>query len=178
MMLPFRRFGILLSIAVLLLGCNRGKRSGEAAPLQARVVTRTIQLFYESADLRLVAESRTLPLPESDVAAAPVVVRELLKGSVNKSVPPLFPPGVIVRGTYTLPDGTAVVDLGGQVLVDGWQTGSHAEMMALYSVVQTLTTNFSEIRRVRFVVNGQPADTLAGHVDLRKPLRPLAFLTR
>jgi len=101
------------------------------------------------------------------------VMRELLKGPMNAAVPRLLPADTIVRGAYLLPDGTAFVDLGGPTLTQGWATGSHQELMALYSVVQTVTANFPEAKRVRVLVNGEPGETLGGHVSLTRALTPV-----
>ena len=101
-----------------------------------------------------------------------VVVKELVRLS------PVFPRDSVVRATFLLPDGTAFVDLGGDTLKNGWGTGSHEELMAVYSIVSTVTTNFPEAKRVRILVNGAQADTLAGHVSLRHSLTPLPSLVR
>lgn len=123
----------------------------------------------------LVPEMRTVSLPENDAAALALVIRELLKGSANASVARSFPPDTVLRAAYLLPDGNAIVDLGGQTLTS-WNTGSHQEMIAAYSVVETVIANFPEVRRVRLLVNGQVVPTLAGHVQLDKPLYPMKFL--
>ncbi|HWS70645.1 MAG TPA: GerMN domain-containing protein, partial [Thermoanaerobaculia bacterium] len=128
---------------------------------------------FESPDLLLVPETRNLALPASPAGALSVTIRELFKGSVNAAVPRPFPPDTVVRAAYLLPDGTAFVDLGGATLTQGWGTGSHEELMAVYSVVQTVTANFPEAKRVRLLVNGEPAETLAGHIDLARALSPL-----
>ena len=133
---------------------------------------RTVSLYYESPELLLAPERRDLPLPENPAAAIDLVLRELLKGSANAAVPKLLPPDTLLRGAYLLPDGTAFVDLGGPTLSQGWTTGSHQELMAIYSVVQTVTANFPEAKRVRMLVNGEPAETLAGHVSLSRALTP------
>ena len=124
----------------------------------------------------LVPEARTVTLPENDAAALAMVIRELLKGSANASVSRAFPADTVLRAAYLLPDGNAIVDLGGQTLAAGWNTGSHQEMIAAYSVVETVIANFPAVRRVRLLVNGQVVPTLAGHVQLDKPLYPLQFL--
>jgi spore germination protein GerM len=93
-------------------------------------------------------------------------------------VPRIFPPDSVVRATFLLPDGTAFVDLGGPTLTQGWGTGSHEELMAVYSIVSTVTTNFPEVKRVRILVNGEPAETLAGHISLRGSLTPMPSLVR
>ena len=48
--------------------------------------------------------------------------------------------------------------------------------MAIYSIVQTITANFPEAKKVRVLVNGAPAETLAGHIALDKPLTPMTEL--
>ena len=51
--------------------------------------------------------------------------------------------------------------------------------MAVYSVVQTVTANLPQAKRVRILVNDEPAETLAGHVNLSRPLVPSpAFVAR
>ena len=105
-------------------------------------------------------------------------MKELVKGSANAAVPRVFPADSVVRATFLLPDGTAFVDLGGPTLTQGWGTGSHEELMAVYSIVSTVTTNFPEAKRVRILVNGESAETLAGHVSLRGSLVPMSSLVR
>jgi len=103
-------------------------------------------------------------------------VRELVKGSANPSLPPLLPADTVVRSAFLLPDGTAFVDLGGPTLAGGWGTGTHRELMAIYSVVQTVTANFPEAKRVRILINDEPAETLAGHISLARALAPMPSL--
>ncbi len=103
-------------------------------------------------------------------------MRELIKGSVNAGVPRLLPADTVLRGAYLLPDGTAFVDLGGPTLTQGWNTGSHQELMAIYSIVQTVMANFPEAKRVWLLVNGEPAETLAGHISLSKAFTPMPSL--
>jgi len=42
--------------------------------------------------------------------------------------------------------------------------------------VQTMSANFVEVKKVRLLVNGTPAETLAGHIALDKPLTPMRDL--
>ena len=154
------------------------KQNPAAANINAanKVAVRAVRLYYESPEMMLAAETRNIALPESSAAALPVVIRELMKGPTSATVLRLFPADTIVRGAYLLPGGTVVIDLGGPTVTEGWGTGSHTEIMAAYSVVQTVTANFAEARRVRLVINGAPAETLAGHVSLAKSFGPLPGL--
>ena len=171
------RRSLFFTTALLLVvnvACTKQPGQTEETKLETKTVTRTVTLYYESPDMLLAPEQRTLPLPESDNAAMSPVIRELIKGSKNAAVPRLFPADAVVRGVYSLPDGTAIVDLGGPTLTNGWSTGSHTEMMALYSVVHTLTNNFKSVQRVRFLLNGQIVETVGGHIRVERPLRPLS----
>ena len=56
-----------------------------------------------------------------------------------------------------------VIDIGG---------GSTEEMMTVYAIIDSVTLNIAEIRRVGILINGQEIDSLNGHIDLRHPLPP------
>jgi len=165
---------VLIALLIASTGC-RSKQQPLSPNLNVanKVAMRTVSLYYEGQDLLLAPERRDLPLPENPAGALGLVVRELVKGSANSAVPRLLPADTIVRGAYLLPDGTAFVDLGGPTLTQGWATGSHQELMAVYSVVETVTVNFPEVKRVRMLVNGEPAETLGGHVSLSRAFSPV-----
>ena len=61
----------------------------------------------------------------------------------------------------------AVVNLSG-AFADGHPAGIEAEMLTVESICATLRANLPQIREVRFLVNGQPRATLAGHADLTR----------
>lgn len=71
---------------------------------------------------------------------------------------------------------TAPQSAGGQLAVvnlnsafaDHHPSGIEVETLTINSVVGTLFANFPRIEQVRFVVDGQPRDTLAGHADLTR----------
>lgn len=174
------RRGLIVFVAAFLVlaSCRSEKKTVEnAIALANKVSSRTITLFFESPE-GLVPEQRTLPLPESDAAALSLVAKELLKGSANESIPRPLPEDSVIRAAYLLPEGLAVVDVGGPTLAGGWNTGSHGEMIAVYSLVQTIVSNFPSVQRVRILVNGQPEQTLAGHIEIDRSLRPLQALLR
>ena len=170
---PAHGFVALALVGLLFAGgCAKKKETPVNLNAANKVSVRSVRLYYESPQMLLVAEPRRIPLAASSAAALPVVARELMKGPANPPLARLFPEDTVVRGAYLLPGGTAIVDLGGATLVSGWGTGSHQELMSAYSLVQTLTANFEEVRRVRVLINGSPAETLAGHVSLAKSLGP------
>jgi len=172
------RRGVVLALALIVVAGGCGKKESQSAnPTEAnKVAMRAVRVYFEAPNMLLAAEPRNLPLPENPAGAIPLVIREMMKGPASANLARLYPPDTVVRGAYMLPDGTAFVDLGGATLTSGWGTGTHEELMAVYSVVQTVTANFPEAKRVRLLINGEPAETLAGHIWLGKSLHPMSSL--
>jgi hypothetical protein len=162
--------GLLVTMAAV--SCSRSSARSPSLPTSNAVVLRSVSIYFQSTDMLLVPETRRLSLPANDAAAIGPVVRELLRGSANPRLGRSLPPDTILRGAFLLPGGTAIVDLGGPTLVQGWSTGSHEELLAVYSVVQTVASNFEAVKRVRILVNDEPAETLAGHISLDRALGP------
>lgn len=170
-----KRFAVgALALLVVGSACSPKKETPANLNVANKVSVRPVHLYFETKNMLLSSETRNIAIPENPAAALPVVVRELMKGPAsNSQLGRLFPEDVVVRGAYLLPGGTVIVDLGGNTLTQGWGTGSHQELMALYSLSHTLAANFADARRVRVLVNGTPAETLAGHISLAKSIAPL-----
>ncbi len=161
---------VLIVIALAAGGCKKKSVPPSSVDIENKVAVRSVQLFYESPAMTLVSEQRTVSLPENPASALPLILRELLKGPAIATMPRLLPADATLRGAYLLPEGTAIIDLGGPTLTSGWATGSHQELMAIDSIVRTATANVTEIKRVRILVNGAPAETLGGHVSLARSM--------
>ena len=67
--------------------------------------------------------------------------------------------------TFTPKGLLAVVNLHG-AFVDTHPSGVAIENLTIQSIIGTLHANLPEITTVRFLVDGQPRETLAGHADL------------
>ena len=98
------------------------------------------------------------------------VVEELVKGSKSDLAPTLAPE-TRVLDVFVTARGVAYVDLSKEAS-SALPGGSHDELRTVYSVVNSITTNFPAIRRVQILLDDHPAVTLAGHVDLSRPLPP------
>ena len=61
----------------------------------------------------------------------------------------------------------AVINLRGN-FADHHPSSIEAETLTIQSIVGTLFANFPRIEQVRFLVDGQPRDTLSGHADLTR----------
>jgi hypothetical protein len=57
-------------------------------------------------------------------------------------------------------------------LVSGIYPGIEAESLAVYSIVNSITTNIPAVKRVKILIQGQEVDTLEGHADLTEAIVP------
>ena len=127
------------------------------------------QLFYVSPDgMRLVGVEQDVPYAEQPVDQA----REILNAQVAPVGAPLVsavPTGTVLRAVFLTENGQAYVDLSRDV-VAAHPGGSLNEMLTIYTIVHALTFNLPAVTAVQLLVDGKEVDTLAGHVDLRRPL--------
>jgi spore germination protein GerM len=132
----------------------------------ARKITAT--LYYLSDDgMSLVGAQREVPYA-ADVAEQ---ARAIVAGQLA-AAPPLvsvIPGGTKLRQVFVTERGDAFVDLSPDVSANH-PGGALAETLTVYAIVDALTVNLPAILRVQILVDGKEVDTLAGHVDLRRPL--------
>jgi hypothetical protein len=143
-----------------------------AAPLvaPAAVAHITATLFYVAPDGQsLVPTMREVPLAEGPVAQGREILLAQLQGPPEPYVSAI-PAGTTLRGFYVTDRTEAYVDLSREVasLHPG---GSFTELLTVYTIVNAVTTNLPAVERVQILVDGKEAETLAGHVDLRRPLQ-------
>ena len=96
------------------------------------------------------------------------MVEELVKGPSGENRVRTLPETVQIREVFSK-DGTVWVDLGASI-VDEHPGGAWTEVLTVYSIVNTVTENFSEVKLVHIIVDGRERETLAGHVDISVPL--------
>jgi hypothetical protein len=76
----------------------------------------------------------------------------------------------MLRAFYVTDRGDAFVDLSGEAS-SRHPGGSATELLTVYAIVNAITANLPTIQRVQILIEGREADTLSGHVDLRRPLQ-------
>jgi hypothetical protein len=139
-----------------------------AAPAQSTAHI-TATLFYAGADgATLLPIRREVPLAGGVVAQG----RQLL---VAQLAPPpdgqrsVVPSGTQLRAFYVTDRGDAFVDLSPEVTT-AHPGGTLNELLTVYALVNAVTANLPAIQRVQLLVDGKEVDTIAGHVDVRRPL--------
>ena len=139
----------------------------ETAPSGRRI--NVLLFFNESNSTMLTTEDRYVPYRETLRDQAFEVIKEMVKGSSRDLVSTL-PDGTQVRDLFITANGTAYVDFSPE-LAANHVGGSLAEINTVYAIVNTLTLNFPQIKKVQILVDDHAVDTLTGHLDLSHPLR-------
>lgn len=170
---------VLTSILAIVIGWRLGQRRPQ--PQEAEVVAtpeppvptdaaEILQLYFPGAGGRLYAEPREAPADQATESRLALVVEGLLGGPQSNELYPALPEGTTLGWLFLSPDNVAYVDLelGGESPLPAW--GSRREMLAVYSVVNSILVNIPEIRSVVLLRNGQQPSTFAGHLDISQPL--------
>jgi hypothetical protein len=132
-------------------------------PGQPRVKT---ALFWASGaeDGALVPTTVELPLSDDPVLRAKQVLNTLLAGPVDVELRTL-PPDAALLEFYLLPDGTGIADFS-EALATSIPSGIQSEQLAVDSITRTLEADVPQVQRLKILIHGQEAETLAGHLDL------------
>jgi len=170
---------------------DRLLKGEDVAPTTAPAVApaeRATLMVGNDMDGTLVAEEISLPLPKDPGARARLdKLMEIYAGAGATHPVPGVPRAVLqvfllpvaevgagkVRARLAGPAGSgaggllAVVNLAG-AFADGHPSGIQVEALTVESICGTLHANLPQITEVRFLVDGEPRATLAGHADLTR----------
>lgn len=124
------------------------------------------QVFWISAaqPSQLAPVSVLLPLSADPAQRATQLIDDLIANPPTP-VQRTLPAGATLLDFYVLADGTAIADFSDEFSSE-MPSGILSEWMAVSSIAQTLAANVPSIVRLRILVHGHEAETLAGHLDL------------
>ena len=133
---------------------------------------KSITLFFPSEHDSLLHREVREVIPESSLAQqAKRIISELLSGSRRGFLSPI-PPETRLRELYITREGIAYVDFSREIM-DKHLSGSSAEMSTIYSIVNSLSYNLEQIKKVFILIDGGEKKTLGGHIDLTSPFQPI-----
>lgn len=167
LVIPF--LAIALVFGVILWQKYRASREVPPVPqLQQPAGKRTAVLFFVEDGASLVREARELDPCGDAVVCLKNVLEELVNGPVGEFDEAL-PEGTVIN-TVRIDGDLAGVDLN-RAFSEALPSGSSAEMLAVYSIVDTIAVNFPQIARVKLTIEGNEK-ALLRHLDLSDPLVP------
>jgi len=178
-------FALLVSVvsllAVVILSDNTtiSRPVGEAGqPADwASSQTAPVHLYFSDRNQHfLMAEERILKSQQRPEFLARSIVESLIRGP-QKGLMRTLPEGTAVRAVYLIPEGICYVDLEPGV-AENHPGGIKSELLSIYSIVNSLVLNVTEIEAVKILINGDESMTLAGHIDLQIPIKANMLLIR
>jgi len=136
------------------------------APSAPRIKAR---IYYLSDDgLRLRTAEREVPLGADPAAQARSIVDAQIAPPPAGFVSAI-PDGTSLKQVFISDKNVAYVDLSSDI-VKNHPGGSLDEILTVYTIVDAITDNLPAVSSVQILIDGHEVDTLAGHVDLRRPL--------
>jgi germination protein M len=135
-----------------------------------------ILYFSDEDEEYLIGEKKRITKKDRVEEEAKELVAELIRGPKGKLIPTL-PSQTRLLSLRIDEEGLAKVSFSKAFTTDH-PGGSSAEIMTVYSIVNSLTTNFPQIKRVQILVDGKEIESIAGHLSLKRPVASKADLIK
>ncbi|WDP92422.1 MAG: GerMN domain-containing protein [Desulfobacter sp.] len=134
----------------------------EDAPVD-RALFDAFLYFTGPGGSHLTAENRHFPAATDAHQMGRNLLEALAAGPSQPGLQSVLPQGTRLGALFITGRGEAYVDL---AMETAGRTDALSEYLAVYAVVNTLSVNIPEIKRVKILVNGSEAASLGGHISL------------
>jgi hypothetical protein len=122
------------------------------------------KIFWTAGEDRVMATTVELALSADPVERGKQVLQALIADAPTAEQRTI-PANTELLAFYILSDGTAIADFS-DALSSETPSGIESEQLVVDSIARTLENNVPTPRRLKILIHGQEAETLAGHVDL------------
>lgn len=169
---------VLVTVAVVIAGTwlvSRWIRAGREEPPRAveRVPeeTRSVTLYFPDTRADgLAAETREIAVGDSFEEQVKGVLAALIDGPEGRDkVSPMPPQTRVLQVFWVEYTQTVYIDFNRALTADH-EGGSAGEYYTISMILRTVSANFPQVRRLQFLVDGYPVETIAGHYAVGKPL--------
>lgn len=166
---------IIVALLTVVVGIYLLTKFGEKIPpylipkRTAKHETMTVNLYFSNEEgLALKVEKREI--------AKGILLKEIEEGinalidGPRGKLTPTIPDGAKLLGVE-VKDGVVFLNFSKEIS-EKHPGGSSAEIQTVYSIVNTATLNFPDIKKMQILIEGKKTKTLAGHIDISFPLSP------
>jgi len=148
----------------------------QTSDLQSSVKSIIYLYFSNRENTFLVAEENVLVHSDDSVDLGKKIIKALINGPKGELLRTI-PENTTLNALYITDDRTAFVDFS-EELSENHPGGGASEFLTVFSIVNSLVLNISTIDKVKILIGGHEADTLAGHVELRNPFKTNMLIVR
>ena len=142
----------------------------QAPSAPAAELVRVRLFFPRVAKAALAEEERAMPRRAVLADSVRAVLQELTRTSGPGSAP-ACPPTAELQHVFLDQFGILYLDFSKEI--EALRTGDERRApLAVSAIVLSLATNFSEVKRVQFLMEGHEWAAQVGSIDLRRPLQP------
>jgi spore germination protein GerM len=125
----------------------------------------SVKLYFKDVQQRkLVVEERSIVKVEG---IARQTMQELIKGPSGKEMLSIFPVGTRLLDINVKPEGLCIVDLS----MEAKNVANKEQGKLMVQAIANTMGQFSSIKEVSFLINGEKSNSLGGMVDLTKPIQ-------
>jgi len=166
-------FLVLIAISLILVFHQQAFRSVKPLTKRRSILPERKEVllyFSDGEEEYLVGEKRKILRKNAVQEEAKETIVELIKGPNGKLIRTL-PPRTELLTLQISDTGVARVNFNPALSKDH-PGGSSAEMMTVYSIVNSLSLNFPQIKRIQILIDGKPIPTIVGHLSLEQPVSP------
>jgi spore germination protein GerM len=134
-----------------------------------------IKLYFLSPSTgNLEMEERLIPKQHSFADLAKIIIAELSVGSKKGFISPI-PAGTTLRAAFIDEEGRVYLDFpSGPILNIGKAPESEIEFLSV--ILSAIRVNLPHVKEVQILVDGRNVGTLAGHIDISRPIPVDDFL--
>ncbi len=134
-------------------------------PTGDKVQTIKVKLYFAQDGIEeLVMEEREISKEEG---IARSTIQELLQGPDNPALQGVFPVGCKLRDINIKPDGTLILDFSSELN----HLKNRAEEKQMIDAVGRTMAQFTSVKRLVFLIEGQGIDIIKGEVDYTLPIK-------
>ncbi len=161
-----------------------GAQAEDQAAIESDHKDRVYLFFIEPGGRYLTSEIRNIEHPGDIFTFCRMMMEALIDGPGRGSAEgragsliPVLDPEMQVLGVYIDDAKTAYIDLSKKT-ARSYPGGIRMELLSVYSIANTLIVNIDGIDRVKLLLDGNEAETFAGHIDIGYPVNANMLLVR
>ncbi|MFH0924425.1 MAG: GerMN domain-containing protein [bacterium] len=152
-------------------------------PSLTETTKKELEFYFPSrgSTARFGLEKKEILVPANTVNQIKYLINEMMKGPQSTFLCSIIPKGTEIRQVFLdTANNVAYLDFNSSLKKLNIDGGIYTEQSIIYSIVDTVCKNFDQIKKVKFLIEGEEVMTLGGHLytgDFIEPDINLFFIS-